>query len=677
MKNLGTPTSFPRGARILAIASVLGLAACSGGGGSPTDAATDRHDGQAGAGGTTGTGGHGGAGGATGTGGHGGAGGATDGGSGGAGGQGGTGGQAGMGGQGGGDGGATGTGGMGGQAGMGGQGGGDGGATGTGGMGGTGGDGGGAGGDGGMGGTGGMGGMGGAGGDGGAGGSGGMADAGMDSGPTLGALGTTCTLGTDCASNYCVDNVCCDTQCTGTCYTCAAASSLGTCTAVAAGMDPRNDCPTEAMSTCGKDGTCNGSGACTLYAAGTECTPAGCTNSMASTHATCDGAGVCGGSTTSSCGAYHCDAAGVMCRTSCGADGDCGGFCSATACMTSPVNLAGNGDLEYGMSSTAGWSLAGGGVTLALQSASTSAGLVHGGAFSIADTARTANYQGPGYNLPTGSGQYVITAWVMQNDDATASGALQVNLSCGATAMTHYPLIGAYGFAMPQGVWTKITGTVDLSATADCQPGNATPGVVRSAQLYLNQTAAGSPVTQPNLFIDDLTIQVLDGHNLVGNPNFEAGVTSGWSNNGGGTLATSNVAANSGTMSLGLTGRTATYNGVRWNLPLGAAKYSVVFNAQHRGTAAHNLILQPTYTCLGGSAAFPGAVASAASVAPNTWTVLSGTVTFPPANAPAGCKLTSAAVYVQQGESGTCGTGTGQIECPDLFVDDVSITLAP
>jgi hypothetical protein len=64
------------------------------------------------------------------------------------------------------------------------------------------------------------------------------------------------------------------------------------------------------------------------------------------------------------------------------------------------------------------------------------------------------------------------------------------------------------------------------------------------------------------------------------------------------------------------------------------------------------------------------------SVAANNWNTLSGTVTFPPVNAPATCKLAAAAIYMQQ-EGGTCGTGTGQIECPDLFIDDVSISLAP
>jgi len=73
---------------------------------------------------------------------------------------------------------------------------------------------------------------------------------------------------------------------------------------------------------------------------------------------------------------------------------------------------------------------------------------------------------------------------------------------------------------------------------------------------------------------------------------------------------------------------------------------------------------------------YPSSVGAASNVAGGAWNQLSATVTFPPADAPAGCQLTSASLYLQQ-ESGTCGIATGQVECPDIYVDDVSITLAP
>ena len=53
---------------------------------------------------------------------------------------------------------------------------------------------------------------------------------------------------------------------------------------------------------------------------------------------------------------------------------------------------------------------------------------------------------------------------------------------------------------------------------------------MRSATLYLNQTAAGSTLVFPNLFLDDIVVRpIAAGQNLVGDPNLEAGTTAGWS----------------------------------------------------------------------------------------------------------------------------------------------------
>ena len=491
------------------------------------------------------------------------------------------------------------------------------------------------------------------------------------------ANGTACGSAGACQSGFCVDGVCCESACGGTCMTCNGVGTVGQCTAAVPGTDVRNDCAADPVSSCGHDGTCDGAGGCRNYVAGTVCLAAGCASSTASAAATCDGAGICNAGATTSCNAYQCSASGPTCGTSCTSDTTCNGFCSAAACYAtntaSPLNLAGNGDLEYGAAT--GWGTNGGG-SLVIESAATSAGLVHAGAYSIADTALAANYNGPGYSLPTGAGKYNISVWAMQMDNPTQTVALQVVLNCGAPASSNYPVIGTYGLTLTQGVWTKISGTIDTSAVTGCNPLAATPGVENSAFLYINQTATGTPTALPNLFLDDLVVTVADGHNLVGNPTFEAGTTIGWQNNGGGALAASAAQAHGGTKSLALTGRTATYNGPSWTLPIGAAKYNVVFNALHTGSLPHDLLLTPTYTCLGGSAQFPGAAVTASQVAGSTWNQLSATITYPPANAPAGCKLKAAGVYVQQ-EGGNCGTGAGQIECPDIYVDDVSITLAP
>jgi hypothetical protein len=434
-----------------------------------------------------------------------------------------------------------------------------------------------------------------------------------------------------------------------------------------------NDCTAAASTSCGNDGTCDGAGACRKWATGTACGVAACASGTLLPVPACNGAGTCVAGAPSSCGVYQCSATGASCKTSCTSDADCnGGFCSAGSCVASnsvtPVNLAGNGNLEY--NATSGWVTSGG--TLALK---TGAGLVHGGTYSIADTGRTANYMGPSYALPTGAGKYNITAWAMQNTDPTfGSGVLQYQLNCGAANSPNYLPVGNYGVSLPQGVWTKITGTIDLAATGGCDP-SLTGGVVDSVSAYLNQTAAEVPTATPDLFMDDLVVTVTDGHNLVGNPNFEAGTTAGWSNTGG-VMAVSTAQAHGGTNSLVDATRMQNYQGPKWNLPIGTAQYKAVFYALHTGSLPHTLMLQPVYTCGAGGQQFPSSVGVASNVAGGTWNQLSATVTFPPADAPAGCQLTSAGIYVQQ-EGGNCGTGAGQIECPDIYIDDVSITLAP
>jgi hypothetical protein len=60
------------------------------------------------------------------------------------------------------------------------------------------------------------------------------------------------------------------------------------------------------------------------------------------------------------------------------------------------------------------------------------------------------------------------------------------------------------------------------------------------------------------------------------------------------------------------------------------------------------------YTCFGGAQVFPAPIATELAVPANTWTTLSGTIGQPP-------------------EEGTCDA----IECPDLYLDDAAITIAP
>ncbi len=70
--------------------------------------------------------------------------------------------------------------------------------------------------------------------------------------------GVACSSGATCQSGNCVEGVCCDSPCLGLCASCRRPNMVGLCGPVAAGQDPREDCPSSA--------TCNGTGACSAFA---------------------------------------------------------------------------------------------------------------------------------------------------------------------------------------------------------------------------------------------------------------------------------------------------------------------------------------------------------------------------------------------------------------------------
>jgi hypothetical protein len=490
--------------------------------------------------------------------------------------------------------------------------------------------------------------------------------------------GTSCTKGSDCGSTYCFDNVCCASDCTGTCRTCNGASP-GTCVFAPDGTDPRDQCPMDTPTSCGHTGMCNGSGSCRYYGATQICNSMpSCddTNSSIVSMKACNGAGTCAPMTTQSCNGFRCvPGAQPTCGTTCTADAACAGtgFCSAATCVVNP-NLAGNGDLETGM--PIGWQSANGGGGVLGLSAVASGGVSHTGGYSIYLANRGYAYQGPGYSLPTGPGKYTISGWAMQKDLPSVSGAVQIRLDCQTNINPgYYVPVGTFGLTMMQNVWVQFSGTVDTSlapAGTDCLPDAATPGQVRRATLYLNHTA-DTTAPFPDMYFDDLVVQVPDAHNLVGNPNFENGGFDGWTvSTGSATPSVASVGHGTSTHSLRNSARSVPATGPRYALPTGAARYDFSFWVKHTGTMPHDLMLVPTYSCITPAAPVTlPAVAAALAAAPDTWTALTGTVTLPPADAPAGCQLTMAAVYVRT-EGTACGAGT---ECPDLYVDDASISL--
>jgi hypothetical protein len=525
-------------------------------------------------------------------------------------------------------------------------------------------------------------------GGGGAGQGGGLGGAG---GQPSGNFGDSCQSNSDCKQNSCKSKFCCMVDCP-TCQTC---DSTGTaCVDVVSQQDPRGDCTMTAKSTCGVSGMgCNGNGACILWPAGESCSSASmCSGTPADSvikGSICDGQGHCNTNAPVSCNGFLCQS--TDCLKSCTDGTACvtGGFCGAGACVGATPNLAGNGDAEYG--TTDGWS-----AILNTGVSATNLAAPHGGTYSIEATGRTAVFQGPGYYIPTGLGPYTISFWAMQNDyaadDPNATvpappiGLLQLKLICAAG--TYYD--GFVQVSMPQGVWVNFSTTIDTSdyhmysTGSDCFANGlngSVDGAVKSAVVLLNESSNDKRF--PNFYIDDLVVTATAVPNLVGNPNFEAGIVDGWAvaNNGTptATLSVSTAQFNAGKKSLWLQKRPLWNTAIRYPLSIGAANYAVTFYVMQMGATSHALELWAAYSCLGDPAnsVRTKSITTTSMLATGKWAALSSSaVAFPPRDAAANCKqMTGAEFWVTQADQGTCGTGTGQIECPDLFLDDATIAL--
>ena len=89
--------------------------------------------------------------------------------------------------------------------------------------------------------------------------------------------GAPCTMGTECASGFCVGGVCCETACIANCRTCTSSGAEGKCVDVPFGAPPPTGETGKACSdqtgsnACGLDGLCDGAGACRMVPTGRSC----------------------------------------------------------------------------------------------------------------------------------------------------------------------------------------------------------------------------------------------------------------------------------------------------------------------------------------------------------------------------------------------------------------------
>ncbi|MCC6217547.1 MAG: hypothetical protein IT376_22000 [Polyangiaceae bacterium] len=149
-------------------------------------------------------------------------------------------------------------------------------------------------------------------------------------------VGGTCSRDSECQSGHCADGVCCDTGCTAGCQACSAArkgqGGDGTCGAIAAGLDPDDECAAASPTSCGSDGACDGAGACRNWLPGTACGVTTCGGAVGSvlTGAQCDGFGACQSSATTDCAPYVC-LGSSSCPTTCLSSAECipGTYCAA------------------------------------------------------------------------------------------------------------------------------------------------------------------------------------------------------------------------------------------------------------------------------------------------------------------------------------------------------------
>jgi hypothetical protein len=132
-------------------------------------------------------------------------------------------------------------------------------------------------------------------------------------------LGEVCGVDGHCQSEHCADYTCCDTACEGTCEACNLTGSVGTCTPVPEGEDPRHDCIATPKETCGDDGECDGQGACGKWGPGTLCDKPSCSTSSykLSSVKECDGKGNCVSAPDIDCSPFSCDSSTDQCYTSC------------------------------------------------------------------------------------------------------------------------------------------------------------------------------------------------------------------------------------------------------------------------------------------------------------------------------------------------------------------------
>jgi len=285
----------------------------------------------------------------------------------------------------------------------------------------------------------------------------------------------------------------------------------------------------------------------------------------------------------------------------------------------------------------AGWFGFGGAVV------SSTAVQAHSGGRSGLATGRTQTFQGPGTDLLAAGAvpgrTYQASAWVRIAGAALSPVSMTLKSTCaGSDAFQRIGITTANDAG-----WSLLTGTITL-------PGCAATELT----AYFENPAAGV-----DIYIDDVSLREdrsVPRQNLIANPDFESGTTSGWFGFGSPTVTATTAQAHGGHWSAIATNRTATFMGPGYDLLSVASPGDYTATAWVRldGAAASQVFMTGKITCSGAADQFVRI--GTADATDTAWTQLTGTLTVP------SCPLAGLIVYFE-------GPAAGVNE----YIDDVAL----
>ncbi|WBB78172.1 family 43 glycosylhydrolase [Micromonospora sp. WMMD882] len=248
--------------------------------------------------------------------------------------------------------------------------------------------------------------------------------------------------------------------------------------------------------------------------------------------------------------------------------------------------------------------------------------------------------------------------WIDNNDYIKVKG---VNFGTGANSFSARVASAGNGGRIElrlDSTSGPVVGTCTVGNTGGYQTWTTTTcgvsGATGTRDLFLRFTGSGGGLFNVNWW--QFAGGSSTGGNLVTNGNAESG-TAGWGVFGSGTLSASTSVVRSGSQSLSITGRTASWNGpsqdVTAKLTNGKSYTTSVWVRSHSGTPAARVTLALTAD---GTTNYVG-LAPNTTVNANGWTQLTGTSTVSWSGT-----LTGATVYVET-DSGT----------DSLYLDDLTI----